>query len=308
MWLGAHIGIAEGLALAPVTGRRIGCESIQIFSKSPQMWQGPPIPEEAAAGFLAAVRSEKLSATAVHNGYLINLASPKKPMLERSRATFVDELQRAEKLGVDALIFHPGAHLSSGVEPGLATLVESLNWAFAQTPGFKVRALLENSAGQGTTVCRSFTELRQVLNGLDEPARAGVALDTCHLFAAGIDFRGEEAYGAFIDRLDSELGVKEVRAFHLNDAKAALGSHLDRHQNIGKGEIGAAGFAPLLNDRRWANVPGYLETPLDANDYAAYVNDLAVLRSLLGPRAEAPRRRARSPAAARRAKKERRGS
>ncbi len=308
MWLGAHIGISDGLSQAPVIGRRIGCESIQIFSKSPQMWKGPPIPPEAAAGFAESVGKESLRATAVHHGYLANLASPKKPMLERSRVTFVDELTRAEQLGVDALIFHPGAHLGSGVDAGLTTLIESLNWAFAETPGLKVRALLENSSGQGTTVCRDFAELRRALDGLDDPGRAGVALDTCHLFAQGVDFRTDEQYDAFLDRLERELGVKEVRAFHLNDAKSDLGSHLDRHENIGKGQIGTRGFAHLLNDRRWASVPGYLETPLDENDYALYINDLAVLRSLLAGEAPRPRPRGRPRAAgAPRTRTERRG-
>ncbi|HZY92194.1 MAG TPA: deoxyribonuclease IV [Thermoplasmata archaeon] len=290
MWLGAHIGISDGLAEAPAIGRRIGCESIQIFSKSPQMWKGPALPDEAAAGFAEAVRREGLRATAVHHGYLINLASPKKSMLAISRRTFVDELQRAEKLGVDALIFHPGAHLKAGVEAGLRTLVESLNEAFAKTEGFRVRALLENAAGQGTAMCSNLSELRQALDGVEMKGRAGVAIDTCHLFASGVDFRTDEQYAGWVDRVDRELGREEIRAFHLNDAKAAMGSHLDRHENIGKGEIGLEGFAHFVNDPRWAGVPGYLETPLEHDDYAAYVADLAALRGLLKPTAEAAER------------------
>ncbi|MCI4336843.1 MAG: deoxyribonuclease IV [Thermoplasmata archaeon] len=301
MWLGAHIGIAAGLAEAPSTGRQIGCDAIQIFSKSPQMWKGTPIPDAAATDFHAAVRTAGLRATAVHHGYLINLASPKKPMLARSRLAFVDELQRAEKLGVDALIFHPGAHLESGVEAGITTLIESLNWAAERTPGFKVRALLENAAGQGTAMCSSFPELARALAGVEDRARFGVALDTCHLFAAGFDLRTPELYGAFMDQLESELGRREVRAFHLNDAKAPLGSHLDRHENIGHGEIGVEAFRNLTNDARWDEVPGYLETPLDEDGYGRYVADLKTLHSLVVP-SEAPpsppaRRRKSSPAA-----------
>lgn len=287
MWLGAHIGIADGLALAPTTGRSIGCEAIQIFSKSPQMWAGPPLADEAAAAFASAAREAGLRATAVHHGYLANLASPKPPMLARSRTAFVDELRRAEKLGVDALIFHCGAHLGSGRDAGLRQLAESLAWAFEQTPGFRVRALLENAAGQGTTLCSSFEEIAFVLGRLPDRSRAGVAIDTCHLFAAGVDFRTPETYGDTIDALAGTVGLGEVRAFHLNDAKADLGSHLDRHANVGDGLIGAEGFRAIVNDPRWKAVPGYLETPLDGDGYGRYVADLAALRGLRGGGPEA---------------------
>ncbi|MCI4340237.1 MAG: deoxyribonuclease IV [Thermoplasmata archaeon] len=288
MWLGAHIGIADGLAEAPRTGRRIGCEAIQIFSKSPQMWAGPPIAPEAANGFRAAVQEVGLKASAVHHGYLVNLASPKKPMLARSRTTFLDEIRRAEMLGVDHLIFHPGAHLESGREEGIRVLVESLNAAFAATAGAHVRVLLENSAGQGTSIGSTFVDLADVLGKLEDRGRAGVTIDTCHLFASGVDFRTPELYEAAMERLERELGAGEVRAFHLNDAKAELGSHLDRHENIGKGQIGTEGFRSLVNDPRWASIPGYLETPLAGDDYSAYSTDLATLRGLLAGASKPP--------------------
>jgi deoxyribonuclease IV len=297
MFLGAHIGIAEGLPEAVQEGRRIGCDAIQIFSKSPQMWAGPPIAPAAAEGFRAAVVSEGLRATAVHHGYLMNLASPKRPMLERSRRAFLDEIHRAELLGVDALVFHPGAHLGSGAEAGLRTIAESLTKALAAVPEGKVRLLLENAAGQGTALCASFEELSTVLSAVNAPARLGVTLDTCHLFAAGYDFRTAEEYGALTDRLERVLGRPAVRAFHLNDAKSDLASHLDRHENIGKGQIGAEGFRALVNDPRWATIPGYLETPLDGHGYDRYAEDLRTLRSLLlpGPRAVASKPTGRRP-------------
>lgn len=282
MWLGAHIGIADGLGEAPRRGRSIGCDAIQIFSKSPQMWAGPPIADEAAAAFRATVREVGLKATAVHHGYLINLASPKKAGLARSRKALLDEVQRATKVGVDGLILHPGAHMGEGADAGLARIVESLNWVLDKEPDSTVRLLLENAAGQGTALCSTFPELRTVLDGVSEKSRVGVTLDTCHLFAAGNDFRTPETYGSLVDRIASELGVAEVRAFHLNDAKAELGSHLDRHENIGKGKLGLDGFRSLVNDPRWAEVPGYLETPLADEEYSAYIADLAALRGLLG--------------------------
>jgi deoxyribonuclease-4 len=281
VWLGAHIGIADGLGEAPRRGRAIGCDAIQVFSKSPQMWAGPPIADEAATAFRAAVRETGLKATAVHHGYLINLASPKKAQLARSRKALLDEVQRATKVGVDGLILHPGAHMGEGPEAGLGRIVESLNWVMEKAPDSRVRLLLENAAGQGTALCSTFLELRTVLDGVSDRTRVGVTLDTCHTFAAGNEFRTPESYGALMDRLESELGISEVRAFHLNDAKADLGSHLDRHENIGRGQIGLEGFRGLVNDPRWASTPGYLETPLTDDGYAAYVTDLATLRSLV---------------------------
>ena len=293
MRLGAHIGTSGGLVEAVRQGRAIGAEAIQIFSKSPQMWAGPPVAPEAAAAFQEAVRAAPPLATAVHHGYLINLGSPKAFMLRRSRTAFLDEIRRAELLGVDGLIFHPGAHLGSGPVAGLRTIAESLRGALEAVPEGRVRLLLENAAGQGTALCSTLEELHSVLAAVDAPDRVGVTLDTCHLFAGGTDFRTEAGYGAFCDRVETILGRSTVRAFHLNDAKAGLGSHLDRHENIGKGEIGLPGFAPLVRDPRWTDVPGYLETPLDDDGYDRYVEDLAALRSLLAAPEEAPARPAR---------------
>jgi len=284
MWLGAHLGIAGGLADAVREGTKIGCESLQIFSKSPQMWSGPAVAPTAAEEFRNAVRDEGIRSTAVHHGYLANLASPKPPMLKRSRAAFLDEMHRADLLGVDALIFHPGAHLGSGVDAGVATIAESLRLALEEFPECRVRILLENAAGQGTTIGSRFEELAAVLARVDRPDRLGVTLDTCHLFAAGFDFRSESAYGSLMDHVESTLGRATVRAFHLNDAKAPVGSHLDRHENIGKGEIGLDGFRHFVTDPRWAETPGFLETPLDDDGSTArYAADLRTLRSLLGP-------------------------
>ncbi len=294
MWLGAHLGIAGGLGDAVREGKKIGCDALQIFSKSPQMWSGPAIAPAAAEEFRVAVREEGLRATAVHHGYLANLASPKPPMLKRSRAAFLDEMRRADLLGVDALIFHPGAHLGSGVEVGVATIAESLRLSLEAFPESRVRLLLENAAGQGTTIGSRFEELAGVLARVDQADRLGVTLDTCHLFAAGFDFRSESGYGELVDQVDRVLGRATVRAFHLNDAKAPVGSHLDRHENIGKGEIGLEGFRHVVSDSRWATTPGYLETPLDDHGYHLYAADLRTLRGLLEP-VPAPATTRRSP-------------
>ncbi|MGI0156568.1 MAG: deoxyribonuclease IV, partial [Thermoplasmata archaeon] len=181
----------------------------------------------------------------------------------------------------------------------VATIAESLREAIAATPDATVPLLLENAAGQGTALGATFEELSSVLAAVDAPGRTGVTLDTCHLYAAGWDLRTEEAYGRLVDRIHDTIGLETVRAFHLNDAKAELGSHLDRHENIGKGTIGLDAFRRLINDPRWANRPGYLETPLDDNGYARYALDLSTLRSLTEPAgaaapAPAPRRKKRA--------------
>lgn len=269
------------MASAPETGRSIGCEAIQIFSKSPHSWKAPPLTEEQAKAFRAAFAKSGLAAVSVHHNYLTNLASPKKPNYAASRASFLEDLRRAEAIGAQHLIFHPGAHTGSGPEAGILRIVEALNWTLGETPKFRVRILLENSAGQGTTMGSNFPELARILDGAAEKDRVGVALDTCHLFASGQDFRTEESYGAVKDRITESFGTKKVQAFHLNDSVAGLGGHLDRHANIGRGEIGVEGFLPWVNDRLWAAIPGYLETPLAGDDYAAYLEDLKTLRGLI---------------------------
>lgn len=283
MWLGAHIRTSDGLPEAAAKGREIGCEAIQIFSKSPQTWKGPPIAEENARNFRAAVEREGLKATSIHHAYLTNLASPKPALQKSSRTAFLDELHRADLLGADHVIFHPGAHMGTSTEAGIARIVAALDWATEHAPDGRATILLENAAGQGTTIGSTFEELAAVLGAVREKHRVAVAVDTCHLFASGVDFRTPEGYGAIKDRIAATVGLGKVRAFHLNDSKAECGSHLDRHENIGKGAIGTAGFVPLLNDPTWAKVPGYLETPLTEQDYAAYIADLAVLRGLLNP-------------------------
>ncbi len=290
VWLGAHIGISEGLGAAPATGRKIGCEAIQIFSRSPQMWGAAPIAPDVAEEFRAAIRREELHTPAVHQSYLPNLASPSKPLLTKSRTTFVEELRRAELLGIPLLIFHPGAHTGAGAEQGLRTIVESIDWAVEETPALPVRALLENAAGQGTTLGSTFEELAWVLDHVSDRSRIGVALDTCHLFAAGVDFRTERTYAELRETIERTVGLSEIRAFHFNDSRGPLGCRLDRHENIGKGALGLAGFRQILNDRRWAETPGYLETPLGDDGYGAYARDLRALRRLLAkPRGGAAR-------------------
>jgi len=288
MFLGAHIGIAEGWPEAAAQAREIGCDAMQVFSKSPRSWKGPPIPPETAEAFRAAVSRQGIRRLLVHHGYLANLAHPRPDALRQSRAALDDELARAEQLGADGLVLHPGAHLGSGPDAGIASIVASLNAAFERVPG-TVRVLLENAAGQGTTLGRSWDELVRMLAGVKDARRIGICLDTCHLWASGLDFRSPETYGERLDEIAGSIGLESVRAFHLNDARAPLGSRLDRHANIGSGEIGIEGFRGWIRDRRWAETPGVLETPLDDRGYARYAEDLGRLRSLRAGAAADPR-------------------
>jgi deoxyribonuclease IV len=284
MLLGAHIGISGGIELAPIEARKIGCDVMQIFSKNQQQWSANPLKPEAVAAFRANVKAQKIQAVGVHTSYLINLGSPQPGLQERSLAAFRDEIERAEALGVDFLIFHPGAHTGSGEVAGLASIGSGVRRALEETPGRKVRVLFETAAGQGSTLGCTFEQLGHLLDTVDHPDRTGVCVDTCHIFASGYDFRTEKGYKAMIEKLESAIGSKRVFAFHMNDALSELGSRVDRHANIGEGNIGLSGFRFLVNDKRFSSTAGFLETPLKgdkARPYAAYEKDLKTLRSLV---------------------------
>lgn len=288
MILGAHIGISGGLAHAPEQARTLGADALQIFSKNQQQWSAAPLDPAEVEGFRAAMRREKMRSAAVHTSYLINLGSPQPTLQERSRAAFQEEIQRAETLGIPLLILHPGAHTGSGEAAGLAAIASGVRHALEADADGRVRILLEIAAGAGSTLGSTFEQLAHLLDSIDAPERTGVCLDTCHLFAAGYDFRTDHTYREMVAKLDTTVGTRRVFAFHLNDAQEELGSHRDRHANIGNGNLGLPGFRRLVNDRRFAKVPGFLETPLrgDKSDpYAAYREDLASLRSLVSRRA-----------------------
>jgi len=171
------------------------------------------------------------------------------------------EIERAEKLGLDFLVMHPGAHVGSGVEAGIDRIAAGMKKCFAKVPQNKTRVLLENTAGGGSTMGRSFEELHALLDAIDDPARTGVCLDSCHLFASGYELRTDSGYSETMKSLDSTIGARRVFCWHLNDSRGDLGSHLDRHENIGKGMIGGDGFKRILGDRRFGGIPKILETP-----------------------------------------------
>jgi deoxyribonuclease-4 len=283
MRLGAHIGISGGIERSPIVAKEIGCQSMQIFSKNQRQWVAPDLAPEAAAAFRKAAKDEDIRPVAIHCSYLINLGSPVESSKKSSREALVNEIERAQALGVPYIVLHPGAHVGGGIDKGLSLIAEGVRWAFEATEGAKVLLLLETAAGAGTTLGRNFDELKELDKRIDAQDRLGFCIDTCHIFVSGMDFRTEKGYQEVMGHMEETIGSSRVLLFHLNDAMFGLGSHRDRHANIGAGLIGEAGFRRLLTDKRFQASAGVLETPLSEDQehpYAAYERDLAKLRSL----------------------------
>jgi len=277
--LGAHVSIAGGVARAPARGRDLGCGAIQIFVKNQRQWAAPPLTAADARAFRRERRRTRLRHAFAHGSYLVNLACPDPAGWRQAVGTFTEELRRAAMLGLDALVVHPGSHLGTGAEAGLDAIARGIDEGLRATRRARVKVALENTAGAGNVLGRTFAELRAILERLGHPARVGVCIDTCHLFVAGYDIRTPAGYALAMAECEEMIGAERVLAFHLNDAKAALGSGLDRHENIGRGALGLSPFRLLLNDRRFARVPKVLETPKEPEP-TADLRNLATLRRL----------------------------
>jgi deoxyribonuclease-4 len=277
--LGAHMSIAGGLHRALERGREVGCSVVQIFLKNQRQWTAKPYAPDEVRSFKTAWRESGIRLVFAHASYLINLAAPEPTEWRRAVAAFHDELERAEALGLPFVIIHPGSHRGTGLEPGIQRIARALDELTARTPGYDVAVLLENTAGGGATIGRTFEELAAILAAVRRAGRIGVCLDTCHLFAAGYDIRRREGYAEAIAQCQRLVGLDRVRAFHLNDAKQPLGSGLDRHEKIGRGHLGRDAFRWLLNDRRFARAPMAIETPKDPAPRADR-EALALLRGL----------------------------
>ncbi len=258
MRIGAHVSIAGGLGRAWERADAQGCEAIQIFTQSGRGWAAPTRDRGEVDEFAAEARRRGVPLLA-HDSYLINLASGDPALAARSLAAFVAELERCEALGVRDLVFHPGAHRGDGADVGLGRVAGALRRAVAATRGYRVRILVEVTAGQGTCLGRSFAELRWLLDEASAPSRTGVCFDTCHAYAAGYDLRG--AYDAVWREFDAVVGLGRLHAFHVNDSRRGLGSRVDRHAGIGAGELGRGFFRRLVRDPRFAGVPAVMELP-----------------------------------------------
>ena len=282
-FLGAHVSVAGGLEKAFANGLDIGCTALQIFTKNANRWQARPITEAEAATFRQAWQESGIGPIMAHDAYLINLASPKGGVWEKSKAALHDELCRCAQLGITDLVMHPGAHLGSGADVGLERIRRAFHEILPESPP-QVRLLLENTAGQGSYLGGDFAHLAALLEGFDEQ-RFGICFDTCHAHTAGYDLSSAENYERVMTEFDRLIGFDKIKAFHLNDCLKPCGSKVDRHTHIGQGTIGRAGFASLMQDPRFVEIPMVLETPKGDHGEMDRAN-LALLRQL----AEEPRR------------------
>jgi deoxyribonuclease-4 len=258
--LGAHQSIAGGYYKAVEIAHRLKCDCVQVFTKNNNQWRAKELTDEDVQLFKGKLKELGIVHPLAHDSYLINLASPDPVLWKKSVDAFVIEMLRADRLGIPYLVTHPGAHTTSSEEAGIAAIVRALDETHRQTRGIKTKCLLETTAGQGSCLGRTFEQLATMIDGVQDPDRLGVCVDTCHIFAAGYPIGTENDYEATMQALDKTVGIKLVRAFHVNDSLKPLGSRVDRHAHIGRGMIGKAAFRLLMNDKRFSKVPMYLET------------------------------------------------
>lgn len=258
-YIGAHVSASGGVENAPVNAHEIGANAFALFTKNQRQWVSKPLTEESIRLFKENCEKYNFKPEYIlpHDSYLINLGHPEPDALEKSRAAFLDEMQRCEQLGLKLLNFHPGSHLNKiSVEDSLDLIAESINITLEKTKG--VTAVIENTAGQGSNLGNEFWHLKYIIDRVEDKNRVGVCLDTCHTFTAGYDFLGD--YDAVFNEFEEVVGFRYLRGMHLNDSKKELGSHVDRHDSIGKGLIGFAFFEKLMRDPRFDNMPLILET------------------------------------------------
>ncbi|MGA1794294.1 MAG: deoxyribonuclease IV [bacterium] len=275
--LGAHMSIAGGVDRAIDRGVSLGCTAIQIFTGFNNRWVSRAIPSEVLERFRT--KSPLVRCIFGHNNYLINLASPDREKSRKSLVSMREEMQRAEQFGLPFLVIHPGSHMGSGESQGLRSIARNLNRVLDETSGSSVGILLETTSGQGSNLGYRFEHLAEIMSSIRNQDRIGVCFDTSHAFAAGYDLRTPETYEAAFEAFDCIIGLPRIRAFHLNDSKAGLGSRRDRHEHIGKGHLGIGAFRLLLHDERFVKIPMVLETPKGIGMEEDRRN-LALLRSM----------------------------
>ena len=274
-YIGAHVSASGGVEFAPVNAHEIGANAFALFTKNQRQWVSKPLTEENIRLFKENCTKYNFQTDYIlpHDSYLINLGHPEEEGLEKSRAAFLDEMQRCEQLGLKLLNFHPGSHLNKiSVEDCLALIAESINLTLEKTKG--VTAVIENTAGQGSNLGSEFWQLRYIIDRVNDKSRVGICLDTCHTYTAGYDIVND--YDKVFDEFEKEVGFEYLRGMHLNDSKKELGSHVDRHDNIGQGLTGSAFFERLMKDSRFDNMPLILETPEESK----WAEEIAWLRSV----------------------------
>lgn len=261
-YIGAHVSAAGGVENAPENAKEIGATGFALFTKNQRQWNAAPLTEKSILDFKKRCSDYGYTAETIipHDSYLINLGHPEKDKLQKSRNAFLDELQRCEQLGITKLNFHPGSHLNQMSESDcLKVIAESINWSLDQTEF--VKAVIENTSGQGTNLGYRFEQLAEILDQVEQKERAGVCIDTAHTFAAGYDLSTEEGFNETFHHFNEIVGFDKLMAMHLNDSKKELGSKVDRHESLGDGLIGWKPFELIMKDYRFDGIPLILETP-----------------------------------------------
>jgi deoxyribonuclease IV len=277
MRLGLHVSIAGRLSLAAERAEALGCNAMQIFSRSPRGWAAPEMDAAEIARFRGLREKSDIRPLAIHASYLINLASADPALSRRSRDGLIDELSRGEKLGADYLVVHVGSVKGGTVEGGIRRVTKLLRQVLKSAPPAPM-LLLENMAGERGDVGARLEDLAGILDGLDGNGRVGVCLDTCHLFAAGYDIRTKAGVDSVSKEIQSTIGAERIKLIHMNDSKKGLGCGVDRHQHIGGGGIGLAGFRAFVNHSLFRGIPVILETPKDSPE--ADTRNLGIVRKL----------------------------
>lgn len=275
--IGAHTSISGGVSTSLDRAQKLHFTALQIFTKNNNQWDAKPLSDEEIERFKTKLAESDIKFVQAHNSYLINLCAKNRSLLKKSRKSFIEELERCDQLGIPYLNFHPGAHGGQGEEEGLKIIAESINIALEKTQNLHVSTMLENTAGQGTSLGYRFEHLRDIIDRVDQAHRLSVCLDTAHIFAAGYDIRSPKSYKQVMRGFDEIIGLDLLKAFHINDSKKGLGSRIDRHEHIGKGFIGEGGFRNIMRDRRMRKVPKILETPKGKRQ----LEDLENIRVLL---------------------------
>jgi deoxyribonuclease-4 len=278
--LGAHMSIFGGLHLALERGHSIGCEAIQLFTRNNVRWKAKPRTPEELELYRQTLKETGIHPVVAHAIYLINLASPDETVRAMSNDAFCEELARCHEAGIPYLVLHPGSHKGTGLEWGIARIAEGIDRAYAEHPEYTAITLLENTAGQGDTIGRTFEELAQIVAQIEASSRIGYCFDTAHALASGYELRTPEGFAETFCRFDEILGLDKLYCVHLNDSKVDLGDERDRHEQIGEGYVGVEAFRMLLNDPRFVHLPMLLETP-KGEDLREDVENLALLRSLI---------------------------
>jgi deoxyribonuclease-4 len=275
--IGAHMSTKGGLHTAFERAAVVNASAIALFAKNSNQWKGKVLTDDDVALFAS---KRHLRPVLTHASYLINLATTNPEFLRKSVAAMIDELDRAERLGIHAVVLHPGAHMGAGVDAGIDQIARALDEIHAALPDHRVVTLLETAAGQGSCLGCTFEELGRIRKLVSDSRRVGVCFDTCHVFASGYELRNRDDYERTMESLIEHIGIENIGAFHLNDSKKPLGSRVDRHEHIGDGQIGLDAFRFLLNDPRFSGIPKLLETPKPV-EHESDRRNLTTLRSLL---------------------------